>query len=411
MYTDLVGTRSGLTWDQIKELSENGFDIQNHTKTHRNLIEMEPRETFEQYFRAIEKEIISSEQLIEQKLNKKCTYLAYPFGDTNNLIIALLKKYEYRGAFTVHRGGNPFFKNNYMVNRSTIYGEYSLNKFQKNLKMFRETKFKMRKLLLLVCGSFCVILLCSGCASMIANQTKGKGSAIAQYQKSALEYEKSGDLPMAVLSWKIVAGMDPQNNEAVLRVKSLQEEITSKADKHFDSGVKYYKKKSVQKARVQFLKTLIYNPDHTEALDYLKNRLPGVYEMTYTVQKKDTLKKIATDMYKDPQKDFLIAYINTLNIDSPLIPGTTLELPVFYEKTTRKVHDTEIELVQARKLLKAKKYERVLNLVEKTLEYDPVNPDATELANVSYYELGKELQAQKKYQESLKMYKNADSRI
>jgi len=142
VYTNLIGTRKGLTWDQVKELSENGFDIQNHTKTHRNLIQMQESETYEKYFRAIEKEIISSEKLIEQKLNKKCTYLAYPYGDTNNLVIALLKRYSYRGALTVHRGSNPFFINNYMVNRSSIYGEYSLKKFQKHLTMFRKEKLK-----------------------------------------------------------------------------------------------------------------------------------------------------------------------------------------------------------------------------------------------------------------------------
>jgi peptidoglycan/xylan/chitin deacetylase (PgdA/CDA1 family) len=136
VYTDLIGTRKGLTWKQVKELSENGFDIQSHTKTHRNLVQMQKSETFEKYFRAIAKEISTAETLIEKKLNKKCAYIAYPYGDTNNLVIALLRKYGYRGAFTVHRGSNPFFMNNYMVNRSTIYGEYSLEKFQKNLAMF-----------------------------------------------------------------------------------------------------------------------------------------------------------------------------------------------------------------------------------------------------------------------------------
>ena len=103
-------------------------------------ISKEESESFEKYFGAIEKEIATSEKLIKKKLNKECTYLAYPYGDTNNLVIALLKKYKYRGAFTVHRGSNPFFMNNYMVNRSTIYGEYSLKRFKKNLKIYAFNK-------------------------------------------------------------------------------------------------------------------------------------------------------------------------------------------------------------------------------------------------------------------------------
>jgi len=57
-------------------------------------------------------------------------------------IIELLKKHGYRGAFTIKRGGNPFFIHNYRLNRSMIYGDFDLNQFEKNLTVFTEESLK-----------------------------------------------------------------------------------------------------------------------------------------------------------------------------------------------------------------------------------------------------------------------------
>ena len=100
----------------------------------------------------------------------------------------------------------------------------------------------MRKFLLLLGVSFYVIVIFSGCAGITTNLGGNRSPVIAQHQKDALEYEKSGDLPMAVLSWKIVSRMEPENSEAAQRVKTLEEQIASKAEKHFAAGVRYFKK-------------------------------------------------------------------------------------------------------------------------------------------------------------------------
>ncbi|MCK5232787.1 MAG: hypothetical protein KAR13_21110, partial [Desulfobulbaceae bacterium] len=61
---------------------------------------------------------------------------AYPYGDTNNLVIAFLKKNGFRGAFTVKRDSNPFFMNHFTLNRRMIYGDFDLRDFKKNLKNY-----------------------------------------------------------------------------------------------------------------------------------------------------------------------------------------------------------------------------------------------------------------------------------
>ena len=142
VYTDFIGGKKALTWKQIKKLEEDGFDIQCHTKTHRNLTKLKREEPFNEYFRSLQIEISQPKRVIKSKLNKECIYLAYPYGTTNNLVIALLKRHGYRAAFTVNRGGNPLFVDNYRINRSVIYGEYNLAEFKKNLVTLKKTELR-----------------------------------------------------------------------------------------------------------------------------------------------------------------------------------------------------------------------------------------------------------------------------
>ena len=71
-------------------------------------------------------------------MNLEVKYLAYPYGDTTPLVIELAKKIGYRGALTTKRGSNPFFIHNYRVNRSVVYGDLTLNQFERNLTIFQE---------------------------------------------------------------------------------------------------------------------------------------------------------------------------------------------------------------------------------------------------------------------------------
>ena len=71
-------------------------------------------------------------------MGKDIKYLSYPAGETNHLVIELVRKDGYLGAFTVKRGGSPFFVSNYRINRSMIYGDFDLTQFEKNLTVFSE---------------------------------------------------------------------------------------------------------------------------------------------------------------------------------------------------------------------------------------------------------------------------------
>jgi len=137
VYTDLInGSKKTLNWEEVTELDRGGVDVQCHTKTHRNLGKMNDKESLSQYAREVENEIVESTRIIKEKLHKNVKYLAYPYGDTNNLVIAFLQQQGYRGAFTVKRAANPFFINPYTLNRSMVYGDFDLHDFKRNLKIY-----------------------------------------------------------------------------------------------------------------------------------------------------------------------------------------------------------------------------------------------------------------------------------
>ena len=129
----ITGSSKTLSWDQIREMSDAGIDMQCHTVDHRNLSTLKEGEPFPEYYADLERELLRSTAAIEKQTGRKVRYLAYPYGATNHLVITVLKKIGYRGALTVKRGPTPFFASNYRVRRSMIYGDFDLRRFEKNL--------------------------------------------------------------------------------------------------------------------------------------------------------------------------------------------------------------------------------------------------------------------------------------
>ncbi len=142
LYTNLISdSGKTLSWGHIREMARNGVNIQCHTVSHRSLIKINEQESFREYFDALHRELSESARVIKMKLGMDVKYLAYPYGDTNPLVVALLQKLGYRGAFTVERGSNPFFVHPYRINRSMIYGDFDMEDFGRNLATFRGKDF------------------------------------------------------------------------------------------------------------------------------------------------------------------------------------------------------------------------------------------------------------------------------
>jgi len=143
VYTDFISEGgSGMTWNILREMMNGGVSIQSHTKSHRYLDRRLAKESFRKYFDAVKEELDDSAKIIRRHLNTDVKYLAYPYGDTNHLVAAVAEKSGYRGALTVERDGNPCFVHRYRIKRSMIYGNFDLEDFEKNLKIFNHQAIK-----------------------------------------------------------------------------------------------------------------------------------------------------------------------------------------------------------------------------------------------------------------------------
>ena len=245
-----------------------------------------------------------------------------------------------------------------------------------------------------------------------------------RYRARARENEEAGDLPKALKAWEIVKNFIPADEEAEKKIAQLREQIPAAADQHFQRGLAFFQSRSYALARNEFLCALYLNPDHGEAMVYLKRKMAEEGIFTYEVKKGDTIKNVARKFYKDPQKDFLIAHFNGLTVDSRLEPPLILRMPILdspppkrQSTSAKKAADlnpeTAIEIQEilgkARNAYRVKNYLESAALTAKILEYDPANREGRELRNASFYQLGKKLSEEKKYHEALEAFHRVDS--
>ena len=136
VYTDYVGAgRNALTWDELRALAAEGFDVQAHSKSHADL-RRASGESEAQYARRMEAELAEPAKLFQRYLGRPSPILAYPYGRADDEVVAKVKEHGYIAAFTVRRQGSPAFVQPLRVHRSQIYSEMSLEDFAKNLNVF-----------------------------------------------------------------------------------------------------------------------------------------------------------------------------------------------------------------------------------------------------------------------------------
>lgn len=323
LYTDFIGGRKALRWSQIKELHSKGVNMQTQGKTHRDLTCLKSKESLRIYFDALQAEIKSSEKQILKRINKKCTYFSYPYGKTNNIFIEMLEKAGYRAGFTAEHGPNPFYVDNFRINRSSIYGTYGLEEFSKSLEVFQ-------------------------------NQTLDSGNPNVNY---------------------------------------------------FQKAVQSFAQKDYKICRQQLLTTLYYKPNHKQALDYLKNKLPRTQDFVIRKTKAgETFKSLAQEIYHDPDKAFLIAYFN-----ETIKPGSSLKIPLLDENFKKEIINIEKQMQSANQHFNKREYKETIKITAEILKYDYLHKKAAQLFNAANFARGQILFKEHKYKKALQVFREVDS--
>lgn len=84
------------SWDELEEMLSAGIDIQPHTMTHPNLVNLSSQQASD--------EIIASKHEIESRLGCRAELFAYPYGAYNSKLMAMIKDLGFRGAVTTEAG-------------------------------------------------------------------------------------------------------------------------------------------------------------------------------------------------------------------------------------------------------------------------------------------------------------------
>lgn len=136
VYTDYVGAgRNALTWDELKALAAEGFDVQAHSKSHGDL-RRGNHESEAQYARRMHAELIEPPRVLARSVGRPVSFLAYPYGRVDDAVLAKVKDHGYQAAFTVRRESNAAFVDVLRISRSQVYSEMTLEQFVKNLNVF-----------------------------------------------------------------------------------------------------------------------------------------------------------------------------------------------------------------------------------------------------------------------------------
>lgn len=118
-----------LNWDQVRELRDEGVSIGAHSHNHYHMSDLSIEE--------IEKEIEISNNIFLKELGSIPPLFAFPYGEANQEVINLLKKYKFKVAFGQHSGVINETSNLYYLPRFSLnerYGEIDRVRFAANAR-------------------------------------------------------------------------------------------------------------------------------------------------------------------------------------------------------------------------------------------------------------------------------------
>lgn len=123
-----VGVDEGfyISSDNMKEMSDNGIDIQCHTVTHPHLSTLSYDEQL--------KEITESRDFIKNVTGKDVIAFAYPYGDYNDDTLQIVKDAGFSFAFTIKNGKSDREDGLYTLDRIYVNSLETMDQFISNLE-------------------------------------------------------------------------------------------------------------------------------------------------------------------------------------------------------------------------------------------------------------------------------------
>ena len=136
IYTDFIFEKSEkhMTWKMLKEMEKSGFDIQSHTVSHADLVKLASKGDKES-LEKIKYELKQSKKIIEDKLDKRITLLAFPYGYYSPVLLDMARDAGYLKTFSTDYGANIALHSNYCYRRHHIKRDYNDAHLKKIVQM------------------------------------------------------------------------------------------------------------------------------------------------------------------------------------------------------------------------------------------------------------------------------------
>ncbi|MHB0970877.1 MAG: polysaccharide deacetylase family protein [Thermoanaerobaculia bacterium] len=135
VYPKFVGMSDyALTWRQIREMADDGVDIQSHTYSHAYLTKRRhPSFGPKRYSEWLERELAGSRETIEEKTGKPVRFLAYPYGDYDAVVARRAMEAGYDAAVTANFGAVGRSSDLFRLSRVIIYARTSFAEFRRQV--------------------------------------------------------------------------------------------------------------------------------------------------------------------------------------------------------------------------------------------------------------------------------------
>lgn len=90
-----AGKGGFVTWEQLREMAKAGASIANHSTKHNHLQRLKQGESRKQWRKRIRAEVLDAEERIEEETGQSHRILAYPYGEYDHRVTALLEELDF----------------------------------------------------------------------------------------------------------------------------------------------------------------------------------------------------------------------------------------------------------------------------------------------------------------------------
>lgn len=124
------GEGSSLSWNEIRQLVDEGVDVQSHTYSHSFLTRRrQSSKSSSAYSAWLWRELAGSREEIEKHIGRPVRFLAYPYGDYDSRVAAAAAAAGYAAAVTCNHGpivpgADAYRLRRYAIDRTTTFTQF-----------------------------------------------------------------------------------------------------------------------------------------------------------------------------------------------------------------------------------------------------------------------------------------------